>query len=1000
MLKKQLSFSQKGLPETKESEQFPSPNAKGVWDLRGRRLTADELEMILKFTSSDKNIGSILWGDIPSGCEQLKADIEEALIQNNLAYRHYPNDYTHGLLSAAAYEENIEGSPLAATPNWVVSKIFNDKDSGFHAVLFQNNEDHQLVLAYRGLSFDIAALLKKDSTLNTHIQGVIGGSIVAQQANAFIATGEAISIAKAKGYNLSVTGHSIGAWLAELTVYYGQWDFEQKLKAVTFDSPGSVPMMQKFKANIESHYSTVDIRDFDITAYLSAPNLINSCNSHVGRKVFRLYPKLEPQSWLKKLQDLPVVGSQVGKAISPLTALAGNSLKLMLAAFDPISGKPKKYEEVLDWPVAKVNMEDFQTGVVEKAIELIPYSSYVPSFITSAIASKVSGFVAEYTSVSLINLLANLYNGNIDTEQYFGLFEYLDAEKGYGLRDELKADEKFTVTYESHYKVRPVKEFIDNLFKEKRAEDWFIANLKEYQKRLMASRSLAPVIKRQLELLLNEYEVKGVGADETINATKGASVDVLRMRVKRLLELYEDALNISLGRARRRSSVEVEGKLMSNLLERPQHFIGREDLFKQVHDFFTTRQVVVVSGFGGSGKSTFALEYCYASKATGKTVRWLSAESPDKLQIDYKNLAEELGISIKGEETEKITRAVNAKLNSFGNILLMFDNVEDYQDIKQYLLNLDDSVKVMVTTRRADIARENWGHIAMLPFTAKETENFMQARLGSGKLNSKDVSKLREKIGDLPQRLAIVLGFIADNGLTITDFLDLLGTDELKSFDEKQAQNLNKAMEIVVGNLITKDARAWEMLQYMAYLDADFVPRPLLKELGFNTMEWARAKKSLEALSLAREVTQDGIQGFRLHRLVQDDTKTYLKHHDTKAEERVLKKLGETLILLFPSVNHNPDETWRDSQLYLSSVNAILPKLMDMKEEYVMQILPRLGSYYRIVANNYKEALRVGKAALEMQEKNFAEDKYYLTNCLYNIGLAYLSLEDNKNALI
>ncbi|WP_230455944.1 MULTISPECIES: lipase family protein [spotted fever group] len=45
--------------------------------------------------------------------------------------------------------------------------------------------------------------------------------------------------AEENNYNLSFTGHSLGVWLAELSLYFAHRDFHYpKAKAITFDSPG------------------------------------------------------------------------------------------------------------------------------------------------------------------------------------------------------------------------------------------------------------------------------------------------------------------------------------------------------------------------------------------------------------------------------------------------------------------------------------------------------------------------------------------------------------------------------------------------------------------------------------------------------------------------------------------------------------------------------------------------------------------------------------------
>lgn len=60
-------------------------------------------------------------------------------------------------------------------------------------------------------------------------------------------------------------------------------------KAVAFDSPGCKPMLSEMKDKFDVRYEgrSSSVKALDITTYLSAPNLVNTCNAHVGT-LFRI----------------------------------------------------------------------------------------------------------------------------------------------------------------------------------------------------------------------------------------------------------------------------------------------------------------------------------------------------------------------------------------------------------------------------------------------------------------------------------------------------------------------------------------------------------------------------------------------------------------------------------------------------------------------------------------------------------------------------------------
>jgi hypothetical protein len=96
--------------------------------------------------------------------------------------------------------------------------------------------------------------------------------------------------------------------------------------AVVFDSPGCKTMLSQIKQTFDARLcgSSVDLQHLDITNYLSAQNLINTCNSHLER-VYRIVTDLSDMGVLKKH--------------TPLYNLATHSMDKIEQAFDPETGQ-------------------------------------------------------------------------------------------------------------------------------------------------------------------------------------------------------------------------------------------------------------------------------------------------------------------------------------------------------------------------------------------------------------------------------------------------------------------------------------------------------------------------------------------------------------------------------------------------------------------------------------------------------------------------------------
>ena len=114
---------------------------------------------------------------------------------------------------------------------------------------------------------------------------------------------------------------------------------------VVFDSPGCETMLLQMKRTfyVRVGCCSINLQHLDITSYLSAPNCINTCNSHLGT-VYRIFTDLSDMGWKEQHTSL--------------YHLETHNMKKIEEAFDPERGKGKDDKgepniiEVVDWPVS------------------------------------------------------------------------------------------------------------------------------------------------------------------------------------------------------------------------------------------------------------------------------------------------------------------------------------------------------------------------------------------------------------------------------------------------------------------------------------------------------------------------------------------------------------------------------------------------------------------------------------------------------------------------
>ncbi|CAF0884537.1 unnamed protein product [Brachionus calyciflorus] len=207
----------------------------------------------------------------------------------------FSSDFVHGLLSYHVYGEIKEGDFLIDNN---LNKIINKLKPENQNILTNNWEIIKLFTIEKVYQ----NLFREDSSLNNTIQGIICNEYVPQLSKSYEVTEYCYKMALNKKCTLSFTGYSNGAWLSEYSIYFCEKyikpmhkrDFDVEFKAFFFESPGILRDESDLNSNLISLEKEFHLRDINIVNYLISPNLMNSCNKHIG-KVYRLFIKNKDQ---------------------------------------------------------------------------------------------------------------------------------------------------------------------------------------------------------------------------------------------------------------------------------------------------------------------------------------------------------------------------------------------------------------------------------------------------------------------------------------------------------------------------------------------------------------------------------------------------------------------------------------------------------------------------------------------------------------------------------
>ncbi|MCC5661100.1 tetratricopeptide repeat protein [Nostoc sp. XA010] len=216
-------------------------------------------------------------------------------------------------------------------------------------------------------------------------------------------------------------------------------------------------------------------------------------------------------------------------------------------------------------------------------------------------------------------------------------------------------------------------------------------------------------------------------------------------------------------------------------------FIGREAELQNLHEMLQENNQVVIAaiaGMGGLGKTELALQYAMAHRETYKGgICWLLAKAGDvgiqivqfaRTQLDL-NPPEDLDILTQVQYCFRLWRE--------GNVLLLLDDVGEYQQVKPYLPLPSSRFKVLITTRQhfgasikelsLDVLQAE-AALELLKSFFKETPQRIEQELAVA-------NQLCEWLGYLPLGLELVGRYLArKQDLSLTEMLRRLENKRLE----------------------------------------------------------------------------------------------------------------------------------------------------------------------------------------------------------------------------
>ncbi|MEU6304093.1 FxSxx-COOH system tetratricopeptide repeat protein [Streptomyces chartreusis] len=337
--------------------------------------------------------------------------------------------------------------------------------------------------------------------------------------------------------------------------------------------------------------------------------------------------------------------------------------------------------------------------------------------------------------------------------------------------------------------------------------------------------------------------------------------------------------------------------LLVNVPLRNTTFVGRQALLRAVEEQLGAQDTAAVlphalHGLGGVGKSQLALEYIYSHQHDHKVICWIPAERETLILAALTQLAAQLGVLPTGQgstDAPAANTAVPAVLEAlrsgtpYGNWLLVFDNAEDVEAVRQYF-PANGPGKIIVTSRN-----RAWERVAtpllVNVFERGESVELLQRR--SPDLSTRDADRLADALGDLPLAVEQAGTWHAVTGMQVDEYLNLLAqrSPEILELDPAPDYPVSvaAAWDISLARLQQNNPGARQLLDICANLAPEPIPRSMLR--------------GSRGVSITPEVDPLLREPIKLNRAVRDLNQFSLVKIDPRADTLQMHRLLQTVLL-------------------------------------------------------------------------------------------------------
>jgi tetratricopeptide (TPR) repeat protein/transcriptional regulator with XRE-family HTH domain len=451
---------------------------------------------------------------------------------------------------------------------------------------------------------------------------------------------------------------------------------------------------------------------------------------------------------------------------------------------------------------------------------------------------------------------------------------------------------------------------------------------------------------------------------------------------------------------------------------RNEFFTAREEVLAQLNAAFSSGKSGIVkqvlSGLPGVGKTQIAIEYAYRYRETYQTILWVTADTKDSMLSDFVRITSLLRLPQRRDPDKwRAVDAVKKWLNSHADWLLVLDNVDDPNVIRDFLPQEGDG-HLLLTTRDSE-------GITTLSVRKMEIEDGATLLLRRAGLhtpkeqhgdplesNLLDAKAVLEVMDGLPLALDQAGAYIAEAQCSIAEYLKFYGERRKKLLDDRGRNHSGHPLSFVttlslsVERLELENALAADILHLCAFLHPDDIPEEFFMTGDVNGVERFQPLASSEFLlteairgllrySLVYRLKDTKAIG--VHRLVQDVLRDHMG-------EEIQRRWAEYAVgvlsqLFFPL----EEKAFNRYERYIAHALICLDYIdtWELFDEHTFRLLFLSGFYLR-ERGLYAQAEPVCQHTLDIAQRIFPSNSAFITMSLENLAVLFTEQGDYDKA--